>query len=108
MESSDPVASPTAIICTTMGGKTDVAARGSAIVFPSLMFFRVSMRAFSTILLPAVRLTISSPSRMGTPLEIMVERVRVNFAMATFRIRGPITGGLRIMRSNRLRPWSVW
>ncbi|MDQ1278129.1 MAG: hypothetical protein QG555_1171, partial [Thermodesulfobacteriota bacterium] len=33
---------------------------------------------------PAVLLTIASPSRIGTPLDIMVDMVRVNLATATF------------------------
>jgi len=68
MASRAPVASPTAIIWTTIGGNMPVSSRGSAMVFPSLMLFLTRIRAFSTILLPAVLLTMARPSRIGTPL----------------------------------------
>jgi len=51
--------------------------------------------------LPAVLLTIVNPSRMGTPLDIMVDMVRVNFATATFFSRSPKTGDFSTVRSKR-------
>src|SRR5438046_5457062 len=55
MVSSAPVVSPTLIIWHTMGGKTLLSMRGSAIVCPLAMLWRAFMMAYSTTLLPAVR-----------------------------------------------------
>ena len=99
MLSRAPVASPTEIIWVTMGGKTLALLKGSARVLPSLTLCRVARTASSTTLLPAVRATINSPSRIGTPLEMSVPRVRVNFATATFRMSTPTTGTLSAMPS---------
>ena len=52
------------------------------------------MMASSMIALPAVRAVISRPSRIGTPEEIRVERVRQNCATAIFRMRMPKIGRL--------------
>ena len=104
MVSSAPADSPTPIICTTIAGKTLVSASGSAMVLPSEMAWRVLRIASSMILLPAVRATISSPSRIGTPLEISVPSVRVNFATATLRTMIPTTGSLSAMASSWRSP----
>src|SRR6267142_2048442 len=77
-----PVCSPTEIICTTMPGKTFEPCSGSAIVLPSAIDDFVIRISFSTTTLPAVRATISSASRIGTPDESMVERVREKRATA--------------------------
>src|SRR6188474_1453141 len=76
MVSRAPVCSPTAIICTTIGGKTSVSPRGSLMVLPSSTDLRVAMMASSMMELPAVRAVICRPSRMGTPEEVNVESVR--------------------------------
>jgi hypothetical protein len=52
--SSAPVASPTPIICTTIGGNTPVSFSGAEIVSPRSMLLRVVMIASSMIALPAV------------------------------------------------------
>src|SRR2546427_4612069 len=57
-----PISSPTLIIWTTIGGKTPVLPSGSDSVFPSPTLVRASRIAFSTILFPEIRATISSPS----------------------------------------------
>ena len=84
MVSSAPVCSPTATICTTIGGKTSDALSGSAIVLPSSTLLRVAMIASSTIALPEVRAVISRPSRIGTPEETSVPSVRQKRATAIF------------------------
>ncbi len=68
-------------------------------VLPSLMAVLTVLMAFSIITLPAVFEVISSPSMMGTPDEIMVPRVLVNFATATFLMSDPNTGSLNIILS---------
>ena len=61
------------------------------------------------ITLPAVLATISRPSKMGTPLAIIVPSVRVNRATATLRNSEPKTGDLRNSASvnRRGRAWKV-
>ena len=78
-----------------MPGKTSDSMSGSAIVLPSEMAARTSLSASSMTTFPAVRDTISRASRMGTPLAIMVPRVRLKRATATFRSSGPKTGAFR-------------
>jgi len=75
-----------------MPGKTPAASSGSAIVRPSAIAARVFMSAASITRLPAVLAQISRASRMGTPLEIMVPRVRLNRETATFLSSDPKTG----------------
>jgi hypothetical protein len=87
-----PVCSPTAIICTTIGGNTSVSASGSLMVLPSSTDLRVAMMASSTMALPAVRAVMASPSRIGTPEAVRVARVRQNRATAILRMRMPKTG----------------
>jgi hypothetical protein len=48
-----------------------------------------------------------SPSRIGTPLDIIVDMVLVNFATATFLSKGPNTGDLRARLSKAILPFSV-
>src|SRR6266571_4244254 len=69
MVSRAPVVSPTLIIWQTMGGKTLLSMRGSAIVRPLEMLVRAVMIARSTTLLPAVRAVMTRASRIGTPEE---------------------------------------
>src|SRR3990172_6886401 len=76
MASSAPVVSPTAIICTTIGGKTFDSPSGSDTVRPSLILCRATMIAFSITTLPAVFDTMARPSRIGPPLLISVPSVR--------------------------------
>src|SRR5947209_12789120 len=83
MASSAPVCSPTEIIWITMGGNTPEALRGSASVLPAVTAARHWSTAFSTTLFPAVRAVMRRPSRMGTPEETRVPRVRVKRATAT-------------------------
>ena len=90
-----------------MGGNTVEVFRGSVIVPPAVTTARVVSTAFSTTLLPAVRAVIRRPSRMGTPEEMSVPRVRVNRATATFRIRTPNTGSLSRSASITICPASV-
>ena len=59
------------------------------------MAARVRISARSRTMLPDVFAQISRPSRIGTPLEIMVPRVRVNRATATFRNSEPKTGAFK-------------
>src|SRR5438874_2380848 len=102
-----PVVSPTLIIWHTMGGKTLLSMSGSAIVCPLEMLCRAFMMACSTTLLPAVRAVMVSASRMGTPEETSVPRVRVKRATADFRMRGPKIGTRSRARSIATWPCSV-
>src|SRR5499425_2097806 len=86
-----PVCSPTAIICVTMPGNTSLSFSGSVSDLPSSSDFLTFCKALSTTALPAVFAVMSSPSRMGTPLEMSVPSVRVNRATAIFLIRRPKT-----------------
>ena len=90
-----------------MGGNTPEALRGSASVLPAVTAARHWSTAFSTTLFPAVRAVMRRPSRMGTPEETRVPRVRVKRATATLRIRVPITGTLRRSASMVACPFSV-
>ena len=74
---------------------------------PSEILARVYMMALSTVLLPAARPTIWSASRMGTPEESMVPRVRVKRATATLRASGPKSGSLRTVASQTIWPFFV-
>ena len=107
MVSSAPVASPTPIICVTIGGKTAVSFSGTAIVSPRSMLFRVTMIASSTIALPAVFAVISRPSRIGTPELMSVDSVRQKRATAILRRMLPSTGSLREILSIVRRPLSL-
>ena len=97
--SSAPVASPTPIICTTIGGNTFVSRSGWAIVSPRSMLLRVVRMASSTIALPAVRAVMSSASRIATPEASSVDNVRQKRATAILRMRTPKTGIFRIRPS---------
>ncbi len=105
--SSAPVASPTPIICVTIGGNTAVSLSGTAIVSPRSMLLRVTMIASSTIALPEVFAVISSPSRIGTPELMSVDSVRQKRATAIFRMMLPSTGIFSDTRSIVRRPLSV-
>ena len=98
------MASPTPIICTTIGGNTLVSDSGCTIVLPSAIFSLVYRMAFSTTALPAVFATTSSASRMGTPELIMVPRVRVKRATATLRTSCPKIGVRMTNESHCTRP----
>ena len=74
---------------------------------PSEILMRAYMIASSTITLPAVRATISSASRMGTPDESRVPRVRVKRATAILRKTPPITGRCSITLWMRRLPFVV-
>src|SRR3989304_1735163 len=63
--------------------------------------------ARSTTRLPAVRAVMRRPSRIGTPDETSVPRVRVKRATDTFRISVPNTGSLSTRGSLSDRPPSV-
>src|SRR2546427_3427716 len=80
-----PVCSPTAIMEITIGGNTLDLASGWAIVSPPAIEARDSITALWITMLPAVRAVISRPSRIDTPEEISVPRVRVNRDTADFR-----------------------
>ncbi len=90
----------------TIGGKTPEAFSGSASVLPAVTAARHCMTAFSTTLLPAVRAVMRRPSRIGTPEDTRVPRVRVKRATATLRISVPMTGSLRRRASMMDRPFS--
>src|SRR5213594_2209315 len=99
-----PVCSPTAIICVTIPGNTSLSFNGSVRDLPSSRDFLTCCKALSTTALPAVLAVMSSPSRMGTPLDINVPRVLVNRATAIFLINMPSTGSFRTMVSSTRRP----
>ena len=99
--SSAPVASPTPIICTTIGGNTAVSFSGCAIVSPRSMLLRVVRIASSTIALPAVRAVMSSASRIDTPEASSVDSVRQKRATAILRISMPRMGSFSTMRVDR-------
>ena len=67
----------------------------------SEMPVRVLLRPASITLFPAVRAQMSSASRMGTPLESIVPKVRENRATATFFSSEPKIGSLRKIASVR-------
>src|SRR5262249_39852379 len=90
-----------------MGGKTLLSVRGSAIVRPLAMLARDDMIARSTTLLPAVRAVMTRASRIGTPEDTRVPRVRLKRATADFRISAPNTGTRRRKRSIQKWPSSV-
>ena len=69
-----------------MFGKTLESFRGSTIVLPPSTLFRVSRIASSTIALPAVRAVMSRLSRIGTPEEVRVARVRQKRATASCEV----------------------
>ena len=71
------------------------------------MLLRVTMIASSTIALPEVFAVISSPSRIGTPELISVDRVRQNRATAILRMMLPKTGAFSMPLSTTCRPESV-
>src|SRR5437667_110985 len=102
-----PVCSPTAIICVTIPGNTSLSFNGSVRDLPSSRDFLTCCKALSTTALPAVLAVMSSPSRMGTPLDINVPRVLVNRATAIFLINMPSTGSFRTMVSSTRRPCGV-
>ena len=91
-----------------MGGKTGELRSGSARVRPPLTAARACITAFSTTRLPAERAVIRSDSRMGTPDEISVPRVRVKRATATLRMSIPMIGTFSISASMAMLPRSVW
>ncbi len=71
---------------------------------PSAILPRANMMASSTMTLPAVLATISRASRMGTPDESSVPRVRVKRATAILRMTMPMTGRLSISRWKNFFP----
>src|SRR6266496_4048390 len=83
----------------TMGGKTFDFWSGAAIVSPPAIEARDSITALWMTMLPAVRAVISRPSRIDTPDEMSVPRVRVKRDTADFRSRSPSTGRLSISLS---------
>ena len=101
------MASPTLIICVTIGGKIAVSRNGAEMVSPRSMLFRVVMIASSMIALPDVRAVISRPSRIGTPDAMSVDSVRQKRATAIFRSSMPRTGIFSVMASTVWRPPSV-
>ena len=70
-------------------------------VLPSLIFSREYKMPSSTTLLPADLATMFKASRMGTPEDTMVPRVRENRATATLRSNWPKMGNLSIILSHR-------
>src|SRR5665647_2180225 len=72
MASSEPVSSPTAIICVTIAGNTLTFWSGLVIDCPSLTLCCTSIMAFSMTALPAPWPVISMACRMGTPEVISV------------------------------------
>src|SRR5207249_3093251 len=80
---------------------------GSASVRPAVTAARADMTAFSTTRLPAERAVMRKPSRIGTPDEISVPRVRVKRATATFRMSMPTIGTFNKSASITWLPWSV-
>ena len=68
---------------------------------------RVAMIASSTIALPEVRAVISSASRIGTPEDTSVPRVRQKRATAILRRTEPSTGMRSIAPSMCRRPLYV-
>ena len=68
---------------------------------------RAIMMACSTTRLPPVRAVMASASRIGTPDEMRVPRVRVKRATEDLRMRSPKTGTFSRSRSMIIRPLSV-
>ena len=74
---------------------------------PSLILAREKKMASSTTTLPAVRATMSSASRIGTPEASSVPSVRVKRATAILRSVGPITGSVRKSLWKNFLPFGV-
>src|SRR3989442_14624418 len=83
------VCPPTAIMEMAIGGNTLDFASGWAIVSPPAIEARESITALWITMFPAVRAVISRPSRIDTPDEISVPRVRVNRDTADLRSTAP-------------------
>ena len=98
MVSSEPESSPTAIICTTMGGKTGSSASGLVIDWPVRTDSAMRCVACAMTQLPEVSPTTLSAVRIGTPPEIMFAKLRVKRAMAILRTSWPKTGMLELER----------
>ena len=88
----------------TIGGNTLDRCSGAAMVSPPAIDWRDSMTALWITMLPAVRAVISRPSRIDTPEEISVPRVRVNRDTADFRSTSPSTGNRSMIESICSRP----
>ena len=98
-ESSEPVSSPTAIICSTMGVNTPVAAaqrdRLSPRSTPSrICSMRWPMKALSTVCATTVMAWV-----MGTPLVEASAKLRAKRASVAFSTIGPATGRRSLRRS---------
>ena len=86
------MSSPTAIICTTIGGNTWCSASGAARDSPRPYTLLDGGAASRMTTLPAVSPTMSRLWRIGTPAESIVPRLRVKRLMATFWNSWPKTG----------------
>jgi hypothetical protein len=104
--SSAPVASPTPIICTTIGGKTPVSRSGPRWSRPLDALARPEDRVLDDGV-AAVRAVMSRPSRMGTPDAISVESVRQKRATAILRRMMPRTGSFSSHAVDHAPPFSV-
>ena len=108
MASSEPVSSPTEIICVTMAGNTETFVSGSVIDWPSLTLFCTSTMASSITTLPAAWPVISMACRMGTPEVMSVPSVREKRATASLRTISPMPMGMcSLKRSHTCVPRSV-
>ncbi len=76
-------------------------------VSPPAMDARDSITALWITMLPAVRAVISSPSRIDTPEDTSVPRVRVKRETADLRSTSPSTGALSSSPSSMSLPRTV-
>ncbi len=81
---------------------------GSDMLLPSLIRSFATTRASSTILFPATFATISRLSRIATPLERSVARVRVTLATDALIVRTPKMGNFRTNLSMVFLPPLDW
>src|SRR5450756_211019 len=108
MASSEPVSSPTEIICVTMAGNTLTPSSGLVIDCPSLTLCCTSIMAFSMTALPAAWPVISMACRMGTPEVMSVPSVREKRATASLRTISPMPIGMcSLKRSQTIVPRAV-
>src|SRR4051812_21414755 len=92
----------------TIGGKTALFLSGAEMVSPPAIDARDSMMASWMTRLPDVFAVISRPSRIDTPDEISVPRVRVKRDTADLRTTSPRMGVLSRILSTAMVPAGVF
>src|SRR6185295_2434393 len=102
MWSIEPDSSPIAHICSTMDGNTFALVMATVRLVPVETSCWIFCVAISYTELPEAPPTESSASTSGTPAANMVDRVRVQRAIAAFLSSGPKIGALRLSLSMKI------